>query len=115
MLCCKYLQDCAFTTIIAPLPCHTPGVLQLHHILSTHQLMGPLHGTHLYWHPLSTFSFSLLKSDKRHSYTAPSAPADTMLVSLPDQQTARTCIMHGISRQREEHSYACYLKSAGVR
>jgi hypothetical protein len=46
---------------------------------------------HLYWQPLSTCSLLRLKSDSRHSYTAPSAPADTMLLSLADQQMARTC------------------------
>lgn len=48
------------------------------------------HSRHyLYWHPLSTFSFSLRRSDSRHSYTAPSAPADTTRLSLLAQHIAR--------------------------
>lgn len=48
------------------------------------------HSRHyLYWHPLSTFSFSLRRSDSRHSYTAPSAPADTTRLSLLAQHMAR--------------------------
>lgn len=50
---------------------------------------------HLYWQPLSTFSFSLRMSDSRHSYTAPSAPADTTLLSLLAQHMARTCRQPG--------------------
>lgn len=49
-----------------------------------------VHAPHLYWQPLSTFSFSRRRSDSRHSYTAPSAPADTTRVSLLAQQMART-------------------------
>lgn len=48
------------------------------------------HSRHyLYWHPLSTFSFSLRRSDSCHSYTAPSAPADTTRLSLLAQHIAR--------------------------
>lgn len=52
---------------------------------------GRLLRTHLYWQPFSTFSFSLRRSDSRHSYTAPSAPADTTLLSLLAQHIARIC------------------------